>query len=231
MNYEELQSLCSSFIKLDEGMIKKFSSYSSLLKEWNEKMNLTSITEESEVIEKHFYDCLLPLKYVDLHSKRVADIGSGAGFPGLVWAICYPSSTFYLVEPTKKRCLFLEEVCKELELNNVKIINKRAEELPYRDSFDLVSARAVAPLPILLEISSPFAKIGGLVLAMKGLKGKEELRESKNAMSTLSLKLLSVNEDSLPNLEGERINILFKKNGPTQRKYPRAWADIEKKPL
>jgi 16S rRNA (guanine527-N7)-methyltransferase len=231
MTYSEMQLALGDKIKLTDAQIAQLTKYAALLKEWNEKMNLTSIVEENEVIEKHFFDCLIPAKVLPLEGKACADLGTGAGFPGLVWAIAFPTCQMTLVEATTKKCTFLAEVVKQLDLKNVRILNHRAEELNNKNQFDVVVARALAPLPILLELAIPLLKVHGTFLAMKSAKGREELAQSKNALDVLGAKLQDVQEENLPNEEGLRLNMMFEKTKPTEHKYPRKWADIEKKPL
>ncbi len=231
MNYADLQTSFSPFFTLSSSQIEQLAYYCSLLREWNEKMNLTAIVDEDKIIEKHFYDCLIPAKSAYFKGKTILDVGSGAGFPGLVFAIAFPDKKVTLVDATAKKCSFLSEVSKSLKLSNVTVINKRAEELNDRDHFDLVCARAVAPLPTLLEITAPFAKVHGIVLAMKGDKGEEELQNSHRAISLLDLHLLEKNVDELPNDEGKRVNIFFEKGAKTQKRFPRKWSDIHSKPL
>lgn len=231
MTYEELQSAFKNDFALTSAQIDQFRNYCHLLQAWNEKMNLTAISEESKVIEKHFYDCLIPAKSPYFKGNTLLDIGSGAGFPGLVFAIAFPNKKVVLVDATAKKCSFLNEVSKELGLRNVMVINKRAEELNDRDHFDLVTARAVAPLPVLLEITAPFAKVHGIVLAMKGDKGEEELMKSHRAISLLDLHLLEKNADELPDGQGKRVNIFFEKGAKTPKRFPRPWSEIHSKPL
>jgi len=231
MTYDDLRAALSDKATLSIETEGKLHLYAGLLKSWNEKMNLTSIVEEPEVIEKHFYDCLIPAKIRSFDHMSIADIGTGAGFPGLVWAIVFPTCHVSLVEATGKKCTFLAEVIKELALSNVEVLNKRAEDLSFREHYDLVVARALASLPILLEITAPFAKIGGEVLAMKSAKGREEITISRPAMQKLHLSLKDTQEDFLPNGDGLRLNFFFLKNEKTDHKYPRKWAEIEKKPL
>lgn len=176
MNFEELkQESSKTGIILNDEMIDKLDKYADLLKEWNEKMNLTAIVEKEEVIEKHFFDSLLLLNYVD-KCETLADIGTGAGFPGMVIAIAKPEIKVTLIEPTGKRCTFLETIKKELSLDNVEIINQRAEECVsiYREMYDVVTARAVANLQILAELCIPFVKINGKFISMKGSLGKKK---------------------------------------------------------
>ena len=231
MTYEEMVDLLRGKIDLNEKTVERFKKYAALLKEWNEKMNLTAITDEPEIVEKHFYDCLLPTSHDLLDDRLICDLGTGAGFPGLVWAIAYPKSVVTLVDATGKKCMFLNEVIKELNLTNAFVVNSRGEDLNMREHFDIVTARAVAPLNILLEVTVPLIKEKGLMIAMKGAKGKEELADAKKAVQKLYLKVIEINEQSLPNDEGVRYNIILKKEKKTEKKYPRSWAEIQKKPL
>ena len=231
MTYEEMVSLLSGKIDLNEKTVERFKKYAALLKEWNEKMNLTAITDEPEIVEKHFYDCLLPTSHDLLDDRLICDLGTGAGFPGLVWAIAYPKCVVTLVDATCKKCTFLNEVIKELNLTNAFVVNSRGEDLNMREHFDIVTARAVAPLNILLEVTVPLVKEKGLMIAMKGAKGKEELADAKKAVQKLYLKVIEINEQSLPNDEGIRYNIILKKEKKTEKRYPRSWAEIQKKPL
>ncbi len=228
MNYEELKELTSSFLPLSDSQIEAFKKYAVLLREWNEKFNLTAITEESEVVEKHFYDCLLPFKSVKLENIDACDLGSGAGFPGLVFAIAMPTWNMTLVDSTNKKCTFLREAAKELGLTNVTVISGRAEELGMRGKFDLVSARAVAPLYLLLELAMPLLKVNGTFLSMKGSKAEEEIKEAKEAFRKLDCKVISMNTETLPNDVGTRSNIIIKKVKETNKKYPRTWGEMQK---
>lgn len=232
MTYEEMAELLKDRgIELNDKTIERFKKYAALLKEWNEKMNLTAITEEPEIVEKHFYDCLLPTSHELLDEKLICDLGTGAGFPGMVWAIAYPKSVVTLVDATGKKCQFLNEVMSQLNLTNVIIINSRGEDMKSREHFDIVTARAVAPLNVLLEVTVPLVKEKGLMIAMKGAKAQEELQTAKKAIQKLSLKVIRNEEASLPEEESKRYNIFFKKEQKTEKKYPRSWAEIQKKPL
>lgn len=232
MNFEELKLESSkNGIVLNDDMINKLDKYADLLKEWNEKMNLTAIVEKEEVIEKHFFDSLLLLNYVD-ECETLADIGTGAGFPGMVIAIAKPDIKVTLIEPTGKRCTFLETIKKELSLNNVEIINKRAEECVsiYREMYDVVTARAVANLQVLAELCIPFVKINGQFISMKGSLGEEEAKLAKHAFKELGASEPIVESSAL--LDGsKRIFVIGKKIKDTPSKYPRAYAKIKKKPL
>jgi 16S rRNA (guanine527-N7)-methyltransferase len=231
MTYDDLRKALEGTLVLSDETIAKLHQYASLLKEWNEKMNLTAITEEGEVVEKHFYDCLIPAKVFAFDHLDVADMGSGAGFPGLLWAIVFPSAHFTLVEATGKKCQFLSTIVKTLSLHNVIVVNKRAEDLHEYEKYDMVTARALASVPVLLELCIPSVKAGGTFLAMKSSKGREELAESASAIQKMHVKLVKTQEDALPNNEGLRLNFFFQKIAITDRKYPRSWADIVKKTL
>lgn len=220
-----------SGIQLTEEQLKQFDLYARLLEEWNQKMNLTAITEYEEILEKHFHDCLLPLQEFELKGS-CADVGSGAGFPGLVWKIAVPSVQMTLIEPTGKRCTFLKEVISRLGLKGVTVMNERAEDAAgkYRASFDFVTARAVANLRVLSELTVPLLKKDGLFIAMKGMKGREEAKEAEHAMQELGCVLESEQETSLS--EGDsRINLFYRKIKETPAKYPRNYGQIKKKPL
>lgn len=213
--------------------LNQLHQYYQLLKEYNEKMNLTTIISEKEVYIKHFYDSLLLGDVINLNEKSLLDIGTGAGFPGLVIAICYENTKVVLVEPTKKRCSFLEVVVQKLELKNVVIINERAEKLnsKYREIFDIVTARAVANLSILLELLTPFCKVDGKVICLKGDNYKLEYVNANNAIKKLSLKLVKISNYSLPDLCGQRNIIVFNKDKRTLDIFPRDYAKIKNKPL
>jgi 16S rRNA (guanine527-N7)-methyltransferase len=231
MTYAEMVAGLKPEIGLTDEMVIKLRKYSSLLQEWNQKFNLTAITEESEIVEKHFFDCLIPAKGLNLTSKTLADLGSGAGFPGLVWAIAFPTCQVTLVEATGKKCVFLETVAKECGLPNVKVLNKRCEELNERERFDIVTARALAPMGTLLEIGAPLVKVGGLFIAMKGSKGEEEFNKTGKEAQKLGLTFKELKKEDLPNGVGTRQNFFFLKTSKTPTCYPRPWATILKKPL
>lgn len=224
------QELQKRQLTLDDKQMAQFEQYMRLLQEWNEKMNLTAIVEDEAVWEKHFFDSLIP--FTDFQFESLCDVGSGAGFPGIPLAIAYPQRKITLVEPLQKRCRFLREVCDQLGLTNVEIVNARAEDLARtrREDFDMVSARAVARLSILLELCIPLLKTDGTFIAMKGSAGFQELEQAKPALEALHVKLVGSDQDRLED-NSERINLLFKKSKPTPAKYPRAYGQIKKNPL
>ena len=225
-------------IELDENKAQALKQYKELLVEWNEKMNLTAITEDYEVIIKHFVDCL-ECTHLITEEKKIIDVGTGAGFPGMVLAIYYPQIQFTLLDGLNKRLIFLEEVINKLGLNNVKIIHARAEEAARNEenfeSYDAVVSRAVANLPVLLEYTSPYVKVNGKCIVMKGDNAKEELDLAKNAMNVLKLKNIENKEYKYSyTIDGEEYNrtiLYIEKNDHTPNKYPRNYGQIKKKSL
>ena len=225
-------------IELDENKAKALKIYKELLVEWNEKMNLTAITEDYEVIIKHFVDCL-ECTHLITDEKKIIDVGTGAGFPGMVLAIYYPQIEFTLLDGLNKRLIFLEEVVNKLGLKNVKIVHARAEEAArneeYFETFDAVVSRAVANLPVLLEYTSPYVKVNGKCIVMKGDNAKEELDLAKNAMNILKIKNIEKKEYkysyTINDEEYNRTILYMEKVGNTPNKYPRNYGQIKKKAL
>lgn len=209
----------------------KLDLYKEHIQKVNQVLNLTAIDDDEGIYLKHFYDSLLIEKHLS-PGISLCDVGSGAGFPGLVLAIARPDIHVTLMEPTLKRCNFLNEVIELLALDNVVVLEKRAEDaiVEYRESFDVVTARAVAYLDILSELCVPFVKKDGLFIAMKGAKGLEELEISEKALKKLGASVLAVEELFEEEL-GMRINILIKKDTKTPLKYPRNYGRIKKTPL
>ena len=213
-----------------------FFKYMNLLLEWNEKINLTAITDEEEVIVKHFVDCLMCTKIIK-DEKNIIDVGTGAGFPGMVLAIYYEDKEFTLLDALNKRLVFLQEVVNTLKLKNVNIIHGRAEEVArkeeYREKFDATVSRAVAQLPILLEYTSPFIKVNGRCIVMKGDSVQDEIKISSNALNVLKLKLKNTFEYmyTVNNEEYHRYILTIEKNMCTPTKYPRNYGQIKKKTL
>lgn len=218
---------------LIETQLAQYNKYLCLLQEWNEKMNLTSIIEEEAVYEKHFYDSLLSIDQIDFNNKSLLDIGAGAGFPSIPLKIAYPSLKLTVLDSLQKRMIFIEEVVKQLGLSDVNIVVSRAEDyaLTHRDSFDIVTSRAVARLNILAELSLPLVKINGTFLAYKGQSAMEEYEECKNGIKLLGGKLNKVQEESLPSDNASRFNLFITKEKATPSKYPRAYSKIKKNPI
>ncbi len=223
-------------INLTETQLNQFIMYKSLLQEWNEKMNLTAITEDREVMTKHFLDCMTIQKAIDMNTqKTVIDIGTGAGFPGLVIKIAFPHLEVTLVDALKKRLTFLEEVINQLGLKGIKCIYSRAEDLgknkAYREGFDICASRAVANLAVLSEYTLPFVKIDGYLMALKGQKIEEELEQGKKAIKILGGQLEEVIHASVPFTELDHKIAKIKKVKLTATKYPRKAGEPTKAPL
>ncbi len=233
MNWIEFKNSVNSLgISISEEQINQFKKYLSLLVEWNEKMNLTAITKEEEIIEKHFYDSIYSVKEFSYDDQSLLDVGSGAGFPGIPLKILFPNLFVTLLEPTNKRVSFLNEVIKQLNLKGIVTINKRAEDYvkDVREYYDIVTARAVANMQILMELSIPLLRVGGTFIALKGSKGMLEHEESKNAQKELDIELIKAQTWSL-DLGDKRINLYYIKKKETSLKYPRVYGQIKKKPL
>ena len=214
-------------LRLTDRQLEQFETYYRLLVEWNEKMNLTAITEKDQVYVKHFYDSLtLSFHYPADRVKTMADIGSGAGFPGIPLKIAYPHIRLTIVDSLKKRITFLEELCNALGFDDVECVHARAEDAgrmrEHRDKYDLVAARAVARLNVLAEFCLPFAAAGGVFAAMKGSGAAAELAEAKYAISELGGSVMETHRFTLPGgEEAERNIILIRKTKLTPQKYPR----------
>lgn len=220
--------------ELDDTALDRFDRYAEMLVETNKTLNLTAITEPDEIISKHFADCLSLLNEVEFPKNAgVADIGTGAGFPGVVILIARPDLKMTLMDSTKKRLVFVQSVIDELGLN-ADVVHIRAEEAgrdkEYRERFDFVTARAVANMNVLSEYCIPLLKQGGTFAAMKGAKASQELDSAKDAVKILGGKAVSAKEFTVDDC-GERTIICIKKISQTPPKYPRASAQIAKKPL
>ena len=223
-------------ITLSLEQLEQFERYFQLLVEWNEKMNLTGITEKNQVYEKHFYDSVTPAFYYDFSSANtLIDVGSGAGFPGIPLKICFPHIQLTILDSLNKRLTFLQEVINELRLEQVYLVHSRAEDAGqnpiYREKFDMVTARAVARLSVLSEFCLPFARVGGTFLVMKGLQSEEELNEAKKGIQVLGGKLKIMNTFTLPVEEAERNIVEIRKEKKTPKIYPRKAGIPAKNPI
>ena len=221
-------------IELTDKQYQQLNDYYTLLKEWNEKINLTNIIEEESVYIKHYYDSLTLNSVIDLSTaKTMCDVGTGAGFPGIVIKIVFPNIKVTLVDSLTKRINFLKIVRDKLELKDLEIINSRIEEYSKttREKFDIVTSRAVAKLNILLELSFPLVKEQGYFIAMKSKMAKEEINQAKNSMKVLDAIIEEKKEIFLPLIKDERILIKIRKNKKTNKKYPREFKQICVKPL
>ena len=223
-------------IELSERQVEQFMRYKQLLQEWNEKMNLTAITENREVMTKHFLDCMTINKALDMNSqKTVIDIGTGAGFPGLVIKIAFPHLKVTLVDALKKRLNFLQVVIDELGLADIECVHSRAEDLgknkAYREGFDICASRAVANLAVLSEYTLPFVKVDGYLIALKGQKLDEELEQGQKAIQILGGKLEEVVHTGVPFTDLNHKIAKIRKVKPTAIKYPRKAGEPTKSPL
>ena len=221
-------------IEIDDKKEEQFYNYMKLLLEWNEKINLTAITEQNDIILKHFIDSITINKYIE-QSNSIIDIGTGAGFPGIPLKIMNQNKKITLVDSLNKRINFLNEVCKEISLENIQCIHARAEELArdleYRENYETVVSRAVARLNVLIEYMLPFVKKGGLCICMKGPNIDGELEEAKNAIKVLGGKFKSVESFFLPDSDIERNVIIIEKVAETPKKYPRKAGLPSKQPI
>lgn len=234
MNPEQfIEALSKKGITLTDKHIQQFQTYYETLVEWNEKMNLTAITQKEDVYLKHFYDSLTISFDYSLNDQSLCDIGAGAGFPSIPLKIVYPNLKITIVDSLSKRITFLNHLIQVLGLEDVQAISARAEEYAteHRESFDIVTARAVARLNILDELCLPLVKLDGDFITLKGLKAKEELKEAKNGIEKLGGKVIKEEDFTLTDENDHRCNIYIHKVKPTPSKYPRAFGKIKKKPL
>ena len=234
MNEQELiANLNELKISVNETQITQLEKYYELLIAWNEKINLTSITDKNQVYLKHFYDSATLSKIIDLNEvDTFCDVGTGAGFPGIVIKILFPHLKVTLVDALNKRINFLSEVVDELALKDVTLVHERIEDYARnnREKFDLVTARAVANLPVLLEYTIPLVKENKYFVAMKGIVA-EEVKESANAIKVLNITLEQELSFLLPFENSTRTLLSFKKLAKTNHKYPRKYSEIKKRPL
>lgn len=225
---EELKKLG---ILLTPKQEQDLDTYYKLLISYNNNVNLTAITKEEDVYLKHFYDSLTLFKGIDLKENlKICDLGTGAGFPGLVLKIVFPNLSITLVDSLEKRIKFLDLVIKELELKNIKTVHSRIEEFKEIEAFDVVVSRAVVKINILLELGCKIPKVNGLFVFMKG-NILEELKSAKNALKVLNYSLEKIINFKLPIEESERNIVILKHTSPTSNKYPRQFSIIKKKPL
>ena len=221
---------------LTEEQIKEFSQFRALLLDWNERMDLTAITDPDEIDEKHFLDSLSVFRVMDRRAPlRVIDIGTGAGFPGVPLKIANSNIKLTLLDSLQKRVRFLNEVIVQCQLTDTISIHGRAEELgqdpSYRESYDVALSRAVAPLPTLLEYCLPFVNVGGHFYCMKGPKACEEVEAAKHALQTLGGEIDKIDSFTFGEDDLQRNLLVIKKVHPTPKQYPRSQGKPRKKPL
>lgn len=223
-------------IKLDERSEEMFLSYKELLKEWNQKINITAITEDVEIDQRHFLDSLTVLGTgLFQGEKKVIDVGTGGGFPGLPIKIVNDELDVTLFDSLNKRIKFLDIVIEELGLDGIRAVHGRAEESArtdeYREEYDICVSRAVAQLNTLAEYCLPFVKVGGYFISMKGSDVQEEVNEAKNAIKTLGGELEEIQEVQIPGTDIVHSLVIIKKVGNTAKTYPRGGGNPRKNPL
>ena len=218
-------------IELTSQQLEKLNQFYELLISWNQKMNLTRITEKEDVYLKHFYDSLTLSKVIDLNQDlTLCDVGSGAGFPGIVLKICFPNLKITLLDSLQKRVNYLNEIIKELDLKNIEAIHTRAEDYAKqnREKFDIVTARAVANLKILSELCIPMVKVNGLFIAMKA-NIEEEIENSTEILKKLDSKIEKIETFYLPIENSIRNIIIIQKQKTTNNLYPRIIEKMKEK--
>lgn len=232
---EELIRQGLAALGLDTEKSAPLARYGQLLLEKNQVMNLTAITDPAQVARLHMLDCAALLTCADLKGKSLIDVGTGAGFPGLVLKIMEPTLELTLLDSLEKRLHWLAEVCEALSIKGVRFVHARAEEQAfspdYRERFDLASARAVASMNALSEICLPYVRVGGRFLAMKSTESGDEVEQSAAAISKLGGRLEKRFDYTIPGTEIVHRVIPVAKISPTPEKYPRRWAKIQKNPL
>lgn len=218
---------------LDESRADTLERFAALLLEKNEVMNLTSITEPTAIAQLHLLDSAALTQFVELSGKKVVDVGTGAGFPGMPLRILKDDFDLTLLDSLGKRIAWLSEVCETLGLRRVECIHARAEEFAaaHREQYDIATSRAVAQLNVLCELALPLVKVGGQFLAMKSTDTEEEIASAKNALRSLGGKIVSVEDYTIPTSTVTHRVVVIEKVSPTPAKYPRAFAKIKKQPL
>ena len=220
-------------LDLDPAAADKLARYAELLLEKNKVMNLTAITAPRDVATLHLLDCAALAAQLDLSGKRVIDVGTGAGFPGMVLAILTPDARFTLLDSLGKRVDFLKEVQTDLALKNVTCVHARAEEFAaqHREQFDLAASRAVAQLNVLCELTLPLVKVGGRFIAMKSTSSDQEIAEARSAVAQLGGEIAAVRDYDVPQTDVRHRAVIIEKVKATPRQFPRSFARIKKSPL
>ena len=227
------QGLEARGLSPDDETLRRFRTYYDNLESFNQVMNLTAITGEADAARLHFLDCAALLDAGELDGRTLIDVGTGAGFPGLVLKILCPGLRLTLLDSLDKRLAFLRDTCDKLGFRDVELVHARAEELPegFRERFDYAAARAVARLNVLCELCLPYVKPGGAFLAMKGPELETELREAYVALKTLGGALERQIDYDIPGTDIRHSAAVIRKTAPCPARYPRRWAQIKKKAL
>lgn len=228
-----IEGLSINGVFLDDKQEKQFRKYFELLHLWNQKLNLTTITNKEDVYEKHFYDSLTIAFVNDFKGKTLCDIGTGAGFPAIPLKIAFPDLKVTAIDSVNKKMDFVRLVIKELDLKGISVVVERAEVFAKinRESYDFVTARAVSRLNILMELSTPLVKIGGKFIALKGPAAKQEAEECFNTCKELNVELIQKQKVILPTTYAKRYNLIYEKISFTPEKYPREYNKMKKNPL
>ncbi|MCH4168180.1 MAG: 16S rRNA (guanine(527)-N(7))-methyltransferase RsmG [Streptococcaceae bacterium] len=233
---EFIEQLKRDGLNLSQQQVQQFNAYFHLLVEWNQKINLTAIVEEEEVYLKHFYDSIAPISHqlINNQAVRLLDVGAGAGFPSIPMKIIFPELEIHILDSLNKRLTFLTALIEKLDLEKVYLHHGRAEDLGqdinYRGTFDIVTARAVARLNVLVELTLPFLKKDGQLIALKAAQSPDELGEAHHAIAILGGKLIKEIDYQLPNGDA-RFMLVIDKKKETPKKYPRRAGLPNKKPL
>lgn len=238
MNYfDMLKEACENEgLTFDDTMYDNFIEYKTLIKEWNEKINLTTITEDEEIIKKHFIDSIKVFKFPYVReAKNIIDIGTGGGFPGIPMKIVKSDCSIVLLDSLNKRINFLNEVIDKLELDDIRTIHGRAEDFAqkaeYREKFDLTVSRAVANLAVLLELCLPYVKVGGYFVALKGPSIEDEIKDAKVALRVLGGSIEEIIEVNIAGSDLKHNLLVIKKVKDTPKKYPRKAGTANKSPI
>lgn len=231
-----LKNACKELdIEINDKQISQFLKYKEILLDWNEKINLTAITEDREIILKHFVDCVSILKFASFENKSVIDVGTGAGFPGVPIKIMQDSCNLTLLDSLNKRINFLQVLAQEINLENINFVHSRAEQggknPNFREKFDFCVARAVANLAVLAEYTLPFVKVGGQLIALKGPNLEEELKASKKAIDVLGGEIFEIKKVDIPFTDISHSLVIIKKIRQTPRQYPRKEGKVSKDPI
>jgi len=228
--FEQLQ------ITITDKIVNKFQKYMELVLAWNEKVNLTAVTERDEFIKKHFIDSILCADFDELkNANTIIDVGTGAGFPGVPLALIFPEKQFLLIDSLNKRMKILEEMLSEIEVSNVSVLHTRAEDLAhkkeYRETFDICVSRAVANLAVLSEYCLPFINLGGFFISYKGPSALEELAQADKAIKLLGGEVKDIVKKELEDFDLDHNMVIIKKERHTPNKYPRKAGIPAKEPL